>query len=582
MQWSTWGTRFGGSGLMRGIALVWALCLVSATLAGEGADRLDAHLRAGEFGPALDAAKALSVPAERDRWLGKIAECQAAVGARQASQTTLAQIQDDLARRDSLAAISGAARSGGAGGSFGGAAMADFDTLINLITSTIAPESWEEVGGAGAIESFPTGVFVDSAGLMKRLGPPRTSTLLDHSRESAIRDSGNRRARESSTLRKVSLTRLEKMLQLRQAFGEQPDEAMRVLAGLQSVKYVFVYPELGDIVLAGPAGDWRTDDEGRAVSVENGKPVLQLDDLVAVLRNAYKEEGRFGCVIKPRTENLAAARAFQESWNNRPIKPGQRDEWLEQLRAALGKQDIKVWGLNPGTRTARVLLEADYRMKLVGMGLEEGTLGVSSYLDEVKRSRKAPPAMNVLRWWFTLNYEHVNATESRDAFELCGPGVKVLSENELLTETGERIHTGKSDELTAGFARSFTQHIEVLAAKYPIYAELKNVFDLALVAGLLKSHDLPAQVGWHLTYFGDERGFPLTIGPVPKEVDSVVNSVTLDRSLFVAGVSGGVSVDTGSVVAKPAVVSDNYGLMGASRVSGQPQGDLPPDTWWWD
>ena len=41
-------------------------------------------------------------------------------------------------------------------GSLGGAAMADFDTLIELITSTIAPDTWDAVGGPGAIESFPT------------------------------------------------------------------------------------------------------------------------------------------------------------------------------------------------------------------------------------------------------------------------------------------------------------------------------------------------------------------------------------------------------------------------------------------
>jgi hypothetical protein len=32
----------------------------------------------------------------------------------------------------------------------------DFDKLINLIQSTIAPESWTAVGGPGAIEAFPT------------------------------------------------------------------------------------------------------------------------------------------------------------------------------------------------------------------------------------------------------------------------------------------------------------------------------------------------------------------------------------------------------------------------------------------
>lgn len=41
-------------------------------------------------------------------------------------------------------------------GGAGGAALADFDTLIDLITTTIAPDSWDEVGGPGAVESFPT------------------------------------------------------------------------------------------------------------------------------------------------------------------------------------------------------------------------------------------------------------------------------------------------------------------------------------------------------------------------------------------------------------------------------------------
>jgi general secretion pathway protein D len=46
--------------------------------------------------------------------------------------------------------------SGSGAGGMGGAALADFDTLIELIESTIAPETWDEVGGPGAIEEFPT------------------------------------------------------------------------------------------------------------------------------------------------------------------------------------------------------------------------------------------------------------------------------------------------------------------------------------------------------------------------------------------------------------------------------------------
>src|SRR5690606_19133871 len=42
-------------------------------------------------------------------------------------------------------------------GSRGGAAMADFDPLIDLVTSTVHPESWKEGGtGEGTIAPFPT------------------------------------------------------------------------------------------------------------------------------------------------------------------------------------------------------------------------------------------------------------------------------------------------------------------------------------------------------------------------------------------------------------------------------------------
>ena len=50
---------------------------------------------------------------------------------------------------------------------------------------------------------------------------------------------------------------LEKQVQLRLAAGRRPTDEMLTLAGLEKIKYVFVYPETGDVVLAGPAGAWR-------------------------------------------------------------------------------------------------------------------------------------------------------------------------------------------------------------------------------------------------------------------------------------------------------------------------------------
>jgi general secretion pathway protein D len=56
----------------------------------------------------------------------------------------------------SLAGTSGQPYPAGPGGSLGGGAQADFDSLIDLITSTVAPTTWDTVGGPGSIAPFAT------------------------------------------------------------------------------------------------------------------------------------------------------------------------------------------------------------------------------------------------------------------------------------------------------------------------------------------------------------------------------------------------------------------------------------------
>jgi hypothetical protein len=566
---------------LAGVVVVWiGAALFPAVLVAHGEQQVHAHLQAGEFGPARNAALAAGDPQLRDQLLGEIAAAQARAGARRGSLETATDIASDRARSAALQEIRSAAGSHWFGR--GGGAEADFGPLIDLITTTIEPDSWSDVGGPGSIKEFAGGVRVDSLGLLRRI-PPRTDVALESVRKAAARiGSSANNPRKPSVLRKISLNRLERELAIRQSLGLPPDETMQLLAGLQRIKYVLVYPETGDLVIAGPAGDWRLDREGRWVDADKGRPIVQLDDLVVVFRNAYGDDGKFGCSINPTKAGLAEARAVNERWAQKgPMKPSQRPVFLEELRAGLGKQDIVVYGIDPQTRAARILVEADYRMKLVGMGLEEGTLGVTSYLNSLDPKRHDASNLSVLRWWFTLNYEALQATEARDAFELRGPGVKVLSENELLSEQGDRIHTGRSDELTAGFAESFTRHFETLAAKYPIYAELRNIFDLAVVAAVCKSHDLPAQVNWHLTHFGPDGEYQPALDIAPTKVDSVINHRMLDSKSFVAGVSGGVRVDPRELARKYAVKTDEYGLLRGERTASQPK-NLPRHGWWWD
>jgi len=293
---------------------------------------------------------------------------------------------------------------------------------------------------------------------------------------------------------------------------------------------------------------------------------------------------RFDCSITPRQESLARLQQFLAQSSKRSLPPGTvaRRSWLKRLRNALGKQDITVGGLDPRSRAAGVMVEADYRMKLVGMGLEKGVPGVESYLDSIEvPPGEAPPPMGVLRWWFTLNYEAVETSQDRNAFAVKGQGVKVLSENEMLTARGKRVHTGKTEELNRKFARSFTEHFGELCNKYPVYAELRNVFDLALVGALIRQEDLPGQTGWHMTCFGPDGSYRPKLGPAPKEVETVVNHRMVNRVHIIAGVSGGVVVEPGPLVARRAIRTDRRGMLRGTRSSSVP-GDMAPGAWWWD
>jgi hypothetical protein len=567
--------------ILRVAGVFVAACLLS--LATEaGADDADTLFRdrldTGEFAPAFAEAGHRTDALRRDAQLADLATAQWQVGARQASLASTAEILDDRRRDKTLREIAKPSR-----GRPGGGVQPDFDSLMELIQSTIAPTTWSDVGGAGAMKPFPGGVYVDPTGALRRVERVQAGEPLAPQREAAVQAGANRDVRRTATLRKVSLTRLEKEVQFRRATGQAISEDLQVLAGLQRIKYLLVYPESGDLVLAGPAGNWQSDGEGRTVSTEHGRPVVRLDDLVVVFRHVLRDaDSRFGCSITPTQEALARTQAFVNESSQSPIKAGGRKAWLEKLRSQLGAQTIEVNGIDPRSRAAQVLVEADYRMKLVGIGLEEGTLDVPSYLSMLNvRPGQAPPAMSVLRWWFTMNYDALRADPERTAFELQGQGVKVLSENELLTERGERVHTGDSDLLNREFAHNFTQHYAALAAKYPIYAELQNVFDLALIAALIKSEDLAERANWHLTCFLDPEQFATRMGAVPASVETVVNHRVANKVHVLAAVSGGVAAEPQAFVRAEAIQTDKTGSLNSERSRSSPK-SLSSSAWWWD
>jgi len=558
------------------------------------AARIDAHLAVGEFAPALTLAQAMDAGERRDLALGRIASAQRQQGVRRGSLATLRLISDDQVRAqvvDDVLAVRFEgqpflAQFGDDGGGNGGSinSQAEFDDVIGLIESTIEPDTWEANGGAGRIGEFETGVRVDAEGELHRVLQLGRRSSLARLRSASLSEGRNDDVRQRSRLRKISLPRIERQIQLQIAEGRGANEVMRNLAGMERIQYVFVYPDTRDLIIAGPAGDWKPGDGSGPVSTETGRPLLQLDDLVVMLRMMRgQEEIRFGCSITPTKVGLARTRELSERSRGTRLAKGEaaRERWVQSIRDAMGRQSIDIYGIDPRTRAANVIVQADYHMKLVGMGLEPGAGGLKSYLDSIHlKEKQAPPPLGVLRWWFAMNYQAIHATEEGNAFELRGQGVQVLAENERVTKDGRRIHTGKADKLTAGFARGFTSNYPRLIEKYPMYADLQNLFDLALVAALFKKRQLPELVDWRLTCFDNPRQYRVALGEAPKSVASVINYRSFPGGQIIAGVSGGVRVDPASLVADDAIRVSNSDELVRNRVYAKPPKEI--DRWWWD
>src|SRR5262249_30997194 len=156
------------------------------------------------------------------------------------------------------------------------------------------------------------------------------------------------------------------------------------------------------------------------------------------------------------------------------------------------------------------------RMKLIGIGLEPAAVpGIPSYFDLLGTPDDARLARGIdtLRWWFALNYDSIVTSPALDAFELRGGRVQVLSENELLTATGQRVHRCQSDAVNAQFARNFTEHYPALAEHDVNFADLATIFDLAVVAGLLRDQNIPQTIGWSMNTFLDPDDYIVLLRP---------------------------------------------------------------------
>ncbi len=477
------------------------------------------------------------------------------------------------------------AASSATGPMLAGGAEADFESLIELIQKETSGPWEDEDGSGGSISDTDqmAGIHVDPSGLLTtRLVQADRTGRLDALGNVAATASDNTNINRTSRLRLVSLTRLEQEVARRVATGEPLPDDIRNLAGLTQVRFVFVYPGTGDIVIGGPAEGYTTNLMGNTIGGISGHPVLQLDDLVTVLRTFTPEgDGVIGCSIDPRPAGLQRLKTFVAHSSSRgALTPDKVKPWTAQLKNALGHQDITITGVPADSRVARVLVEADYKMKLIGIGQLDAGRDLPGIFDLLTTEEQQDSSLDALRWWLSMKYRQVLHSAAGDAFQLVGSAVLCRSENEFVDGRGQRVQTGKSEGSNRRFAENFTKHYVELSRKDTVFADLKNIFDLALVAALVNRQGLADQAGWDLGVFGPHGDYRAAVYPVPRTVDSVVNHRVFRGRDIVVQVAGGVRADIGGLLRNRRVIRANSQLNGIAPAA-RPK-DLAGDRWWWD
>jgi hypothetical protein len=205
--------------------------------------------------------------------------------------------------------------------------------------------------------------------------------------------------------------------------------------------------------------------------------------------------------------------------------------------------------------------------------------GLPSYLQMMKGGQKGSA---MPRWWLATNYEPLLTDADGLAWELRGPGVKAMTEEDFLLANGERVHSGKASPTAQKWANNMTAKYDELSKRDPIFGQLRNCMDLAIVSALLFKENLTGKANLDLAPLMGENSLPVAEFPVPKQVDTQASFIKKGDNWIISA-SGGVLIhswgdaDRKEHSAKLSPVREK-----AARAASDNTSSGQPSNWWWN
>jgi len=432
-------------------------------------------------------------------------------------------------------------------------------------------------GNNGNNTFFSTGVVggvkIDTSGVLMNASDVLDPEVRSRIAEGLRNTDGN--IKNATKLRMISLRGLERAINKARAAGVSLPSEVIYMAGLQRIEYIVLSPDKSDIILAGPGEGFKLNDQGVVVGEKSGTPVIHLEDFLVAMRsveNARRGQG-VSVSIDPTEQGVKQLQQFFNYLrkNNMSFQPAMQ----AKVEQAMGPQPIRLTGVPSDSRFSQVLVAADYKMKRLGMGLEQAPISnFPSFLEMAQKAKvnnlKAAP-----RFWMECNYEPIAKSEDGTVWQVRGKGVKALTQEEKFDTDGKK--TGKKvkqNRFAKKWADTMTERFEELAAAEPAFQELRNVMDLSVIAAIIKSENLNKLVGLEMpAILGKTNAATTPSYSVPKVVPAQCSFAKISNSYLVTA-SGGIQLDSWKVATNTETL-DSLSDVSKSLASAG-------DVWWWN
>lgn len=423
--------------------------------------------------------------------------------------------------------------------------------VIAALALAITPSASAQNGGGNNGNNF---LFNVVGGV--RVSPDGVLASVQNQDRIEARDKMRARTEKASAdisvkteMRMVSLAGIQAALADAQSSGKPLAEDVLFMAGLQRIQYVFLYPERNDIVLAGPGEGWMVSEDGSVVGETTGLPVIHLEDFLIAMQTSRQASEGYGISVS--IDPTAEGRRNLDRFLSR--RPNFSPAVVETMRQALGQQEITLTGVPEDSRFARVLVAADYQMKRMAMKLDPAPIAnFPSYLD-ILQAKRARPTNMMPRWWLATDYDSLGKSEDGLAWELKGQGVKCMTEDDIITDEGEAVASGRKNVHAQSWATMMNERYMELAKAEPVFGDLRNIMDLSVVAALIDKENMLSTVGLEApAIFAKESTVQFSGWPAPKKVDTQCSFIKTGREWIVTA-SGGVQVDSWAVADKATV-----------------------------